>query len=144
MSCVDRSYSKYEAIRTYEDRGKMKWNPFATAELASAHRDYHSDFTFEEPGFSLEEDEIKTMLSFAKRLRFPIAIEYQAEKQNLNVSGVVIDWMEDYRLALFFKKRTGIIKKYPLAPLLEYLMTNILKTISTNKERRIHGTAQFY
>ncbi|KZK37238.1 hypothetical protein P7266_1541 [Lactococcus cremoris] len=113
MSCVDRSYSKYEAIRTYEDRGKMKWNPFATAELASAHRDYHSDFTFEEPGFSLEEDEIKTMLSFAKRLRFPIAIEYQAEKQNLSVSGIVIDWMEDYRLGIILQKEDGHYQEIP-------------------------------
>lgn len=107
MSRVDRSYSKYEAIRTYEDRGKMKWNPFATAELASAHRDYHSDFTFEEPGFSLEEDEIKTMLSFAKSLRLPITIEYQAEKQNLNVSGIVIDWMENYHLGIILQKEDG-------------------------------------
>ena len=113
MSRVDRSYSKYEAIRTYEDRGKMKWNPFATAELASAHRDYHSDFTFEEPGFSLEEDEIKTMLSFAKSLRLPIAIEYQAEKQNLNVSGIVIDWMEDYRLGIILQKEDGHYQEIP-------------------------------
>jgi|GEM_PF-1017528 len=113
MSRVDRSYSKYEAIRTYEDRGKMKWNPFATAELASAHRDYHSDFTFEEPGFSLEEDEIKTMLSFAKSLRLPIAIEYQAEKQNLNISGIVIDWMEDYRLGIILQKEDGHYQEIP-------------------------------
>lgn len=113
MSRVDRSYSKYEAIRTYEDRGKMKWNPFATAELASAHRDYHSDFTFEEPSFSLEEDEIKTMLSFAKSLRLPIAIEYQAEKQNLNVSGIVIDWMEDYRLGIILQKEDGHYQEIP-------------------------------
>lgn len=115
MSRVDRSYSKYEAIRTYEDRGKMKWNPFATAELASAHRDYHSDFTFEEPGFSLEEDEIKTMLSFAKSLRLPIAIEYQAEKQNLNVSGIVIDWMEDYRLGIILQKEDGHYQEIPFS-----------------------------
>lgn len=107
MSRVDRSYSKYESIRTYEDRGKMKWDPFATAELASAHREYHSDFIFEEPGFSLEEDEIKTMLSFAKSLRLPIAIEYQAEKQKLNVSGIVIDWMEDYHLGIILQKEDG-------------------------------------
>ena len=113
MSRVDRSYSNYEAIRTYEDRGKMKWNPFATAELASAHRGYHSDFTFEEPGFSLEEDEIKTMLSFAKSLRLPIAIEYQAEKQNLNVSGIVIDWMEDYRLGIILQKEDGHYQEIP-------------------------------
>lgn len=115
MSRVDRSYSKYEAIRTYEDRGKMKWNPFATAELASAHRDYHSDFTFEEPGFSLEEDEIKTMLSFAKSLRLPIAIEYQAEKQNLNVSGIVIDWMEDFRLGIILQKEDGHYQEIPFS-----------------------------
>lgn len=113
MSRVDRSYSKYEAIRTYEDRGKMKWNPFATAELASAHRDYHSDFTFEEPGFSLEEDEIKTMLSFAKSLRLPIAIEYQAERQNLSVSGIVIDWMEDYHLGIILQKEDGHYQEIP-------------------------------
>lgn len=115
MIRVDRSYSKYEAIRTYEDRGKIKWNPFETAELASAHRDYHSDFTFEEPGFSLEEDEIKTMLSFAKSLRLPIAIEYQAEKQNLNVSGIVIDWMEDYRLGIILQKEDGHYQEIPFS-----------------------------
>ena len=105
MSRVDRSYSKYEAIRTYEDRGKMKWNPFATAELASAHRDYHSDFTFEEPGFSLEEDEIKTMLSFAKSLQLEITIEYHSEKENKKVTGIVLDWKDN--TGIIFKKQDG-------------------------------------
>lgn len=101
MSRVDRSYSKYESIRTYEDRGKMKWNPFATAELASAHRDYRSDFNFEEPGFSLEQDDKMTMLSFAKSLQLEITIEYQSEKANKKVTGTVLDW----------KDKTGIILK---------------------------------
>lgn len=105
MSRVDRSYSKYEAIRTYEDRGKMKWNPFATAELASAHRDYHSDFTFEEPGFSLEEDEIKTMLSFAKSLQLEITIEYHSENENIEVTGIVLDWKD--KTGIIFKKQDG-------------------------------------
>jgi len=39
MSKVDRSYSKYKSIRTYVDRGMMKWNPFATAELNAAVRE---------------------------------------------------------------------------------------------------------
>ena len=105
MSRVDRSYSKYESIRSYEDRGKMKWNPFATAELASAHRDYHSDFTFEEPGFSLEEDEIKTMLSFAKSLQLEITIEYHSEKENKKVTGIVLDWKDN--TGIIFKKQDG-------------------------------------
>lgn len=105
MSRVDRSYSKYESIRTYEDRGKMKWNPFATAELASAHRDYRSDFNFEEPGFSLEQDDKMTMLSFAKSLQLEITIEYQSEKVNKKVTGIVLDWKDN--TGIIFKKQDG-------------------------------------
>ncbi|MBS5601646.1 hypothetical protein [Lactococcus cremoris] len=105
MSRVDRSYSKYESIRTYEDRGKMKWNPFATAELASAHRNYRSDFNFEEPGFSLEQDDKVTMLSFAKSLQLEITIEYQSEKANKKVTGTVLDWKD--KTGIIFKKQDG-------------------------------------
>ncbi|MDG4985101.1 hypothetical protein OGZ51_13215 [Lactococcus lactis] len=105
MSRVDRSYSKYESIRTYEDRGKMKWNPFATAELTSAHRDYRSDFNFEEPGFSLEQDDKMTMLSFAKSLQLEITIEYQSEKTNNKVTGIVLDWKD--KTGIIFKKQDG-------------------------------------
>ncbi|MBR8678605.1 hypothetical protein ACR9EG_10530 [Lactococcus lactis] len=105
MSRVDRSYSKYESIRTYEDRGKMKWNPFATAELASAHRDYRSDFNFEEPGFSLEQDDKMTMLSFAKSLQLEITIEYQSEKVNKKVTGIVLDWKDN--TGIIFKNQDG-------------------------------------
>ncbi|WP_242359260.1 hypothetical protein [Lactococcus petauri] len=35
---VDRSYSEYEAIRTYHDRGMMKWGAFATGELIEAQK----------------------------------------------------------------------------------------------------------
>lgn len=105
MSRVDRSYSKYESVRTYEDRGKMKWNPFATAELASAHRDYRSDFNFEEPGFSLEQDDKMMMLSFAKSLQLEITIEYQSEKANKKVTGIVLDWKD--KTGIIFKKQDG-------------------------------------
>lgn len=105
MSRVDRSYSKYESIRTYEDRGKMKWNPFATAELASAHRDYRSDFNSKEPGFSLEQDDMMAMLSFAKSLQLEITVEYQSEKTNKKVTGIVLDWKD--KTGIIFKKQDG-------------------------------------
>ena len=35
---VDHSYSEYEAIRTYHDRGMMKWDAFATGELSEAQK----------------------------------------------------------------------------------------------------------
>lgn len=37
---VDRSYSEYEAIRTYHDRGMMKWSAFATGELSEAQKKF--------------------------------------------------------------------------------------------------------
>jgi len=83
----------------------MKWNPFATAELASAHRDYRSDFNFEEPGFSLEQDDKMTMLSFAKSLQLEITIEYQSEKTNKEVTGTVLDWKD--KTGIIFKKQDG-------------------------------------
>ncbi|MEL0453439.1 hypothetical protein AAAQ13_06580 [Lactococcus lactis subsp. lactis] len=83
----------------------MKWNPFATAELASAHRDYRSDFNFEEPGFSLEQDDKMTMLSFAKSLQLEITIEYQSEKTNKKVTGIVLDWKD--KTGIIFKKQDG-------------------------------------
>lgn len=112
MSRVDRSYSKYESIRTYEDRGKMKWNPFATAELASAHRDYRSDFNFEEPGFSLEQDDKMSMLFFAKSLQLEITIEYQSEKANKKVTGTVLDWKD--KTGIIFKKQDGHFQEIDL------------------------------
>ena len=117
MRRVDRSYSKYESIRTYEDRGKMKWNPFATAELASAHRDYHKEFTFEEPDFSLEQDEILTMISFAKSLQLEINIEYQVGKNLKNVDGIIVDWID----------KTGIILKKIDGHYLELEFSSIVK-----------------
>ena len=35
---VDRSYSPYESIRNYHDRGMMKWGAFATESLLTLRR----------------------------------------------------------------------------------------------------------
>ena len=45
---VDRSYSEYEAIRTYHDRGMMKWGAFATGELSEAQKKLLEEYTEEE------------------------------------------------------------------------------------------------
>lgn len=50
---VDRSYSEYEAIRTYHDRGMMKWGAFATGELSEAQK------IFGEEELIVEEKEVK-------------------------------------------------------------------------------------
>lgn len=45
---VDRSYSEYEAIRTYHDRGMMKWGAFATGELSEAQKKLLEEYDAEE------------------------------------------------------------------------------------------------
>lgn len=40
---VDRTYSPYESIRTYQDRGMMKWAAFATAELTEAQKKFREE-----------------------------------------------------------------------------------------------------
>lgn len=44
---VDRSYSEYEAIRTYHDRGMMKWGAFATGELTEAQKKLMEEYAEE-------------------------------------------------------------------------------------------------
>lgn len=44
---VDRSYSEYEAIRTYHDRGMMKWGAFATGELSEAQKKLLEEYDME-------------------------------------------------------------------------------------------------
>ena len=40
---VDRSYSPFEVIRTYHDRGMMKWGAFATGELTEAQNTFEKE-----------------------------------------------------------------------------------------------------
>ena len=47
---VDRSYSEYEAIRTYHDRGMMKWGAFATGELSEVQKKFIEEQEEEENG----------------------------------------------------------------------------------------------
>ena len=45
---VDRSYSPYESIRNYHDRGMMKWSAFATGELVEAQKKFTEEQLIEE------------------------------------------------------------------------------------------------
>ncbi|MDT2741500.1 hypothetical protein [Lactococcus garvieae] len=40
---MDRSYSPYESIRTYQDRGMMKWAVFATGELTETQKRFREE-----------------------------------------------------------------------------------------------------
>jgi len=71
MSKVDRSYSEYKSIRTYVDRGKMKWNPFATAELNAIVRKRRGSYDNEDV-FAM--DEIEKIMIIDQALKSAIRI----------------------------------------------------------------------
>ena len=73
MSKVDRSYSKYKSIRTYVDRGMMKWNPFATAELNATFRKRRATWDSEDP-FEMELDEKIMIIDHALKSNIRINI----------------------------------------------------------------------
>lgn len=53
---VDRSYSPYESIRNYHDRGMMKWGAFATGELSEAQRKLREKEELEERDESVQSE----------------------------------------------------------------------------------------
>ncbi|WP_259772276.1 hypothetical protein [Lactococcus cremoris] len=65
----------------------------------------------------MEQDEILTMISFAKSLQLEINIEYQVGKNLKNVDGIIVDW----------KDKTGIILKKIDGHYLELEFSSIVK-----------------
>ena len=78
MSKVDRAYSKYKSIKTYVDRGKMKWNPFATAELNAAVRERRKVCDNEDI-FEMEMDEKLMIIDHALKSAIRINIKVAGE-----------------------------------------------------------------
>lgn len=97
---VDRSYSPFEAIRTYQDRRGMKWNPFATAELAAAHREYYKSAQIEPLEAILESEEIGFRLLFALSSGEGIRLFLKEEQQSQQIMGHVVGLGVDQRVII--------------------------------------------
>ncbi|CDG03764.1 hypothetical protein [Lactococcus lactis] len=97
---VDRSYSPFEAIRTYQDRRAMKWNPFATAELAAAHREYYKSAQIEPLEAILESEEIGFRLLFALSSGEGIRLFLKEEQQSQQIMGHVVGLGVDQRVII--------------------------------------------
>ena len=91
---VDRSYSPYEVIRAYHDRGMMKWGAFATGELTEAQN------TFEK---EKEDNVIQTLphhvvlhllnQSFSNQVQ--IKVKYQSKDKLTEVYGLVSEFINN-------------------------------------------------
>ncbi len=126
---VDRSYSKFESIRNYQDRRKMKWNPFATAELAAAHREYRRTADLDEPDALLEPDEISFRLLFSQSSGESIELTIRDGFNQKQVEGYVYSWSEDNQPII----------KTPDEHYQELELDNILNIISLNDLEEFDG-----
>jgi len=87
MSKIDRSYSKYKSIRNYVDRGKMKWNPFATAELNADIRKRRKTWDNEDY-FEMELNDKIMIIDHA--LKSAIRINITVAGESLPIENVII------------------------------------------------------
>ncbi|AEU40739.1 hypothetical protein GRR92_05945 [Lactococcus lactis subsp. lactis] len=92
---VDRSYSSSEAIRNYQDRRIMKWNPFATAELAAAHREYDRTSDREDVESQLETDVLITRLTAAQQFPQEVLLTLRENNTITEMAGTVYAWDEN-------------------------------------------------
>ena len=102
MSKVDRSYSEYKAIREYVDRGKMKWNPFATAELNSEHRTYKRNANCEIPKDLYEMEE--KYVTLTRCINSSLLV-------NLSLKHGNIDTLEQVKITDFIDSKMIVVKK---------------------------------
>ena len=98
---VDRSYHKFEAVRMYTDRRIMKWNPFATAELGAAMRDYRASLNQREKLSVLEKEEIQTILHWGMLQNLEMALELKQGYESVILQGKVITWQGEEQILFY-------------------------------------------
>lgn len=89
---VDRFDSPYQSIREYQDRRMMKWNPFATAELAQALREYRASEGKETPTSELDPTQKFEILNFSKISNEAVEIILVDGQKTESVFGTVYEW----------------------------------------------------
>ncbi|TXK45942.1 YolD-like family protein [Lactococcus sp. dk322] len=88
---VDRSYSEYEAIRNYQDRGMMKWGAFATGELTDAMEQKKKNSKKAPIIKNQSLEEIQQALVFSWTNKKIITIHITNSKENKKYVGQVVD-----------------------------------------------------
>ena len=110
MSKVDRSYSEYKAIQEYVDRGKMKWNPFATAELNSEHREYKRNANCEVP---------KDLYETHEKYEILTRCIHSSLLVSLSLKHGEIDILEQVKITDFIDSERIVVKKHGFYSIIE-------------------------
>ena len=87
---VDRSYSPYEVIRAYHDRGMMKWGAFATGELTEAQNTFEKEKKEDKKIQALPHHLVLYLLNQSFSNQLQIKVKYQS-KDKLNEDNKILD-----------------------------------------------------
>jgi hypothetical protein len=97
---VDRGYHWSEAVRFYHDRRKMKWNPFATAELGAAHRLYRETADLDLPSEKLDNESKFEILTSAQYVQVGIELTIADEYEEISVMGYVSAFTDESHVVI--------------------------------------------
>ena len=92
---VDRSYSPYEVIRAYHDRGMMKWGAFATGELTEAQNSFEKEKKEDKIIQALPHHLVLHLLNQSFSNQVQIKIQYQAKDKLTEVYGNVSEFINN-------------------------------------------------
>ena len=92
---VDRSYSPYEVIRMYHDRGMMKWGAFATGELTEAQNTFEKERKEDKVIQTLPYHVVLHLLNQSFLNQVQIKVKYQSKYKLTEVYGFVSEFINN-------------------------------------------------
>ena len=92
---VDRSYSTYEVIRAYQDRGMMKWGAFATGELTEAQNTFEKEKKDDKVIQTLPHHLVLYLLNQSFSNQLQIKVKYQSKNKLNEVYGFVSEFIKN-------------------------------------------------
>ena len=92
---VDRSYSSYEVIRAYQDRGMKKWGSFATGELTEAQNAFVKEQNSDKILQPLSHHIILHLLNQSFTNQVQVKIKYQSKVKITEVFGFVSEFINN-------------------------------------------------
>ncbi|MEY8515303.1 hypothetical protein [Lactococcus taiwanensis] len=92
---VNRSYSPYEVIRAYHDRGMMKWGAFATGELTEAQCTFEKERIKDEMIQPLYPRAVLHVLNQSFTNQVQIKVTYQTKNTLQVIYGFVSEFINN-------------------------------------------------
>ena len=92
---VDRSYSPYEVIRMYHDKGMMKWGAFATGELTEAQNTFEKEKKDDKVIQILPHHLVLYLLNQSFSNQLQIKVKYQSKNKLNEVYGFVSEFINN-------------------------------------------------